>query len=118
MKHRQMRIIRASCRKGRRNSRQFDKNVRSKVISFTKSTTDMKEKNNNSSYKNIGKGQAPDDTGASNDDIKKYMKSTLKTCMVPVIDCEIIEVKISSKEKNSILLNLLLSLSFLFTTVL
>ena len=111
-----MRIIRASCRKGRRNSRQFDKNVRSKVISFTKSTKDVKEKNNNPSYKNIGKGQAPDDTDASNDDIKKYMKSTLKTCIVPVIDCEIIEVKYLLRRKTQFYS--IISLTFLFTTLL
>ena len=92
MKHRQMRKIRQSGRKVKCHPRIFTKNLRSRVLPFTKGALETKEDDEDSDNKSNTKRYSTNEEEGSKDEARCEMTNTLTTHMVPTLDYKIQEV--------------------------
>ena len=104
MKHRQMRKIRQSGRKVKCHPRIFTKNLRSRVLPFTKGALETKEDDEDSDNKSITKRYSTNEEEGSKDETRCEVTNRLTTHMVPALNYKIQEVSMNIYgEKTSII---------------
>ena len=92
MKHRQMRKIRQSGRKVKCHPRIFTKNLRSRVLPFTKGAVETKEDDEDLENKSNTKRYSTNEEEMSKDETRCEVTNTLTTHVVPTLDYKIQEV--------------------------
>ena len=92
MKHRQMRKIRQSGRKVKCHPRIFTKNLRSRVLPFTKGALETKEDDEDLENESNTKRYSTNEEEGPKDETRCELTNTLTTHMVPALDYKIQEV--------------------------
>ena len=92
MKHRQMRKIRQSGRKVKCHPRIFTKNLRSRVLPFTKGALETKEDDEDLENNSNTKRYSTNEEEMSKDETRCEVTNTLTTHIVPALDYKIQEV--------------------------